>query len=387
MITSSLHAEVLPLAPCFLPFFMRVAACFSPAFLRCVARCHRAGFWLLVLGLLAVAPAAWAGPPRYAVPGQAAPVALLTVGRATYLVTAQSVFELRGRQCISRYQSAAPVRCALATDSVLWLGTAQGLQRLPMRRGPGAWRSQPLALPAPAGPAPITTLLRDAAGTVWVGVEGYGAYQVVGGELQSTLRIPAITSGVATADSSVWLGTNLGLHRWQNGTWTRYNEEGVANHEIPDNLVDKLLLDNGGSLWVLMSDAITVFENTARPGAGEAHLPTVKYLGQPGNEVYSVAYLPGRGHVFATAMGLLLLPTQRPGELAHLEATTDKVETPQVLVPLTVAGAAITGPCLLQAAGWQRIWVVQPGEVRVQLLKDFQPAAPLAAAARPLGVR
>jgi ligand-binding sensor domain-containing protein len=219
---------------------------------------------------------------------------------------------------------------------------------------------------------------------VWVGAAGYGMYQLSGSELQSVLRVPDVTAAVLTADSSVWVGTNLGLHRWHRGTWTRYNEEGVANHEIPDNLINKLLLDNGGSLWVLMSDAITVFENASQAGGGAGHLPTVKYLGRPGNEVYSVAYLPGRGHVFATAMGLLLLPSQPQGELAHFEATTDKVETPQALVPLTVAGTAITGPCLLQADSRQRIWVVQAGSVRAWQAKDFRAAAPVVAA-RPGG--
>ena len=358
---------------------MRFSSCFPLAVSCFFGRVLRPVFLLIIGLLLAATPALLARPPHYAVPGQEAPVALLAAGRISYLVTAGGVFELRGQQVTRRYQSAAPIRCALATDSVLWLGTGQGLLRLRIGRGAGAWVARPLALPAPAGPAPITALLRDAAGAVWVGAAGYGMYQLVGNELQSVLRIPDVTAAVLTADSSVWVGTNLGLHRWHRGAWTRYNEEGVANHEIPDNLVNKLLLDNGGSLWVLMSDAITVFENAAQAGGGAGHLPTVKYLGRPGNEVYSVAYLPGRGHVFATAMGLLLLPNQPQGELAHFDAATDKVETPQALVPLTVAGAAISGPCLLQVDAHQRIWVVQPGSVRQWQAKDFRAAAPVVA--------
>jgi hypothetical protein len=331
----------------------------------------------LLCWLLLAAPAtALARPPHYALPNSETPVALLPVGRATYLVTTHEVLDLSGRQPVLRYHSAAPVRCALATDSVLWLGTEQGLLRLRIGRGSAAWVARPLALPTPAGAAPVTALAREAGGAVWAGFGGYGVYQVAGNELVSTLRIPAITAGLATADSSVWIGTNLGLHRWQHGAWTRYNEEGVANHEIPDNLVEKLLLDNSGSLWVFMSDAITVFEHTAAHAPASAgHLPTVKYLGRPGNEVYSVAYLPGRGHVFATAMGLLLLPTQAPGELAHFDSATDKVETPQVLVPLAVAGAAVAGPCLLHIDARQRIWVVQAGSVRVLRAQDLQTAA------------
>lgn len=334
---------------------------------------------LKILGLALLSWLGLGGPtllargPRYPVPGQEAPVALLTAGRATYLVTAQSVFELAGRQFVRRYQSAAPIRCALAADSGgLWLGTQQGLLRL----GTQEWRARPLALPAPAAPAPITALLRDAAGTVWVGALGYGVYQLRGGALQSQLRVPTVNAGLATADSSVWLATNIGLHRWQHGEWTRYNEEGVANYEIPDNLVERLLLDNAGSLWVLMSEGISVFEEAARRGAEAAHLPTVKYFGRPGNEVYSVIYLPGQGHVFATGMGLLLLPAQPRGELAHFEPTTDRVEAPQVLVPLSGPALPAAGARLLQVDARQRIWVVSPGEVSVWRARDFQRAQP-----------
>jgi hypothetical protein len=378
MITNGLQVFILPLVFLSQRFIMLVFT--RPAD---SARFLRQRLAQLLSCLLLVAPAALhARPPHYALPTAEAPVALLPVGRATYLVTTHSVFDLSGRQPVLRYhstESAAAVRCALATDSVLWLGTEQGLLRL--RIGRGAWAARPLALPAPAGPAPVTALVREPGGGVWAGFGGYGAYRVAGNELVNALRIPAITSGLATVDSSVWLGTNLGLHRWQHGTWTRYNEEGVANHEIPDNLVEKLLLDNSGSLWVFMSDAITVFESlAARPVASAGHLPTVKYLGRPGNEVYSVAYLPGRGHVFATGMGLLLLPAQAPGELAHFDSATDKVETPQVLVPLAAAGAAVAGPCLLHVDARQRIWVVQAGSVQVLRAADFQPAAPRATA-------
>jgi len=351
---------------------MLVSPRFTAVFRHLSSRCSPLLYWLL----LGLASPLQARSPHYALPNAEAPVALLPVGRATYLVTAHSVLDLSGRQPVLRYHSAALVRCALATDSVVWLGTEQGLLRLSIRRKQAAWPARLLALPAPAGPAPVTALVRDAGGVVWAGIGGYGVYQVLGNELQSLLRIPAVTSGLATADSTVWIGTNLGLHRWQHGAWTRYNEEGVANHEIPDNLVEKLLLDNSGSLWVIMSDAITVFENTTHPQTSPGHLPTVKYLGRPGNEIYSVAYLPGQGHVFATAMGLLLLPAQPVGELAHFENITDRVETPQVLVPLTLAGTAIAGPCLLQVDARQRIWVVQAGSARVWRRQDFRPAAP-----------
>lgn len=336
----------------------------SPTF----ARSRRFG-WALALGLawlLAGAYPALARPPRrYSVAGQELPVALLRAGRTTYLVTEHSVFRQEGRAFVRRYQSAAPISRAVVADSLLWLGTQQGLVRL----GTRGWRARPLALPG-AGAAPITALFCDVAGTLWVGATGQGVYQLVGGELQSQLQIPAVNAGLATADSSVWIATNIGLYRWQHHAWTRYNEEGVANHEIPDNIVENLLLDASGSLWVLMSAGISVFEPAAQSGAGEEHVPTITYLGRPGNAVYSVAAVPAQGHLFATAMGLLLLPTQPRGELAHVEANTDRVETPQLLVPLVGLGL----PRLVQVDARQRVWLVSPGEVQVWRAPDFRKA-------------
>jgi ligand-binding sensor domain-containing protein len=328
--------------------------------------------------LLAATPTLQARAPHYLIANQEAPVALLTAGKVTYLVTEHTIFQLAGRQFVQRYKSATPISCALATDSVLWLGTQQGLLRV----GTRGWQARLLPLPdATAGPTPITALFCDAVGTVWVGATGYGAYQLHGNELQNQLHIPTVSAGLATADSSVWIATSIGLYRWQHQAWMRYNEEGVANHEIPDNIVEHLLLDNAGSLWVLMSQGISVFENLNQREGGDSHLPTVTYIGRPGNQVYSVAYLPGQGHVFATGMGLLLLPPQPKGKLAHFEATTDKVETPQVLVPVAVPGRA-SSPHLLQVDARQRVWAVSRGEVSVWRAKDFQKAT-LPAAAKP----
>jgi len=335
-------------------------------FCQAPRRGRRGAAGLLWLLLLVGAYPALARPPRrYAVTGQEQPVALLTTGRTIYLITEHSVFRQEGRAFVRHYVSTAPISRALLADSLLWLGTQQGLVRLSTH----GWHARPLALPG-AGPAAITALLRDAAGTLWVGATGQGMYQLLNGKLQNQLRIPAVNAGLATADSSVWIATNIGLYRWQHQAWTRYNEEGVANHEIPDNIVENLLLDTSGRLWVLMSEGISVFETTA----DTEHVPTIKYLGRPGNEIYSVASLAGQGHVFATAMGLLLLPPQPKGELAHVKASSDRVETPHMLVPLM---GLPTGARLVAVDDRQQIWLVSPGQVQVWSAQDFRKAAQL----------
>lgn len=328
-------------------------------------------FVLAVMLLTAGASPLWAhGPVRYRVAGQEKAVALLTAGKGTYLVTEQGVFKRRGRQFVATYRSPTPIRCALLTDTTLWLGTQQGLLQVGTRGGQARTLS-------PAGPgvtAPITALLQDVTGAVWVGVAGHGVYQQQQGAWQAQLRIPTLNAGLATADSAVWIATNIGLYQWQHQQWTRYNEEGVANHEIPDNLVEKLLPDGSGNMWVLMSEGLSCFAAPAAAGAGEPPLTTVKYLGRPGNEVYSVAQLPGQGYLFATALGLLLLPTELKEQASHpVSAAPDQVQNAAALVPVTLPGPA-TVPDLLHVDARRRIWVMQPGQVSVWRRKAL-PAA------------
>lgn len=321
---------------------------------------------LLSLLLLALGSGLQARPrPRYVIDGHERPVALLRAGRATYLVTQRSVFRLEGAQFVRKYQGNALIQCAALADTALWLGTRQGVVRL----STAGFRARPLALPVPA--PNITALFRDARGDWWVGALGYGVFRWTGGAFVPELNTPSINAGLATADSSVWIATSIGLSRRQGPTWTRYNEEGVANQEIPDNIVEKLLPDNAGNLWVIMSDAICVFEGAGRRAVAEAELPTVKFLGRPGNEVFGVAYVAGVGRLFATAQGLLLLPNEPAGALASLApASTDRVEPKRALVPLAVPGAG--NPSLLHIDAQQRVWLVSEDAITVLTAKEFQ---------------
>ncbi|MDB5269592.1 MAG: hypothetical protein JWP58_2632 [Hymenobacter sp.] len=321
---------------------------------------------LLSVLLLSLAGTIAARPrPHYAVAGHETPVALLHAGKATYLVTERSVFRLEGAQFVRKAQTAQAIQCAALADTVLWLGTRAGVLRL----NTATFRPRPVALPEAGAAANITALFRDARGSVWVGANGYGVFRWANGAFTQELKTPSINGGAATADSSVWIATSIGLSHKQHADWTRYNEEGVANQEIPDNIVEKLLPDNAGNLWVVMSDAICVFEAAGQRGAAEAELPTVKFLGRPGNEVFSVAALPGEGRLFATAMGLLLLPNE-PASLASFAPSTDKVEPKRLLVPLPALPGA-GNPVLIEVDKQQRLWLVSTEGVTVLTAKEF----------------
>ena len=324
---------------------------------------------LVGLGLLATALAGQARPrPPYAVPGHEAPVALLHAGRTTYLVTQHSVLRFEGRRLVSHFRSEAPIHCAAARDTALWLGLPQGVLHL----GTRTFRPRPQVLPGVAAPN-ITALFYDARGRLWAGANGAGVFCQAGpGQaFGQELRTPAINGGVAMADSSVWIATSIGLSRQQGTEWTRYNEEGVANHEIPDNIVEKLLPDNEGNLWVVMSDAICVFEGGGGRAAAEAELPTVKFIGRPGNAVFGVAHVPGAGRLFATAMGLLLLPDAPATPLLGFAASTDRIGPQRLLRPLPALPGA-GNPTLLHVDAQQRLWLAGPESVVVLTGKEFR---------------
>jgi hypothetical protein len=122
-----------------------------------------------------------------------------------------------------------------------------------------------------------------------------------------------------------------------------------------------------------MSEGISLF---ARPSvAGDAPLSSIKYLGRPDNEVYSVAHLPGRGYLFATTLGLLLLPAELNREVGRsAPAAPDQVQNLSALVPITLPGST-TVPDLLHVDARQRVWVMQPGQVSVWRPKAFPAGA------------
>ena len=327
----------------------------------------------LLLGLL-LEPVLGVGArprPHYAIAGNERPVALLHAGQATYLVTQQSVFLLEGRQFVRKSQGPGLIQCAAAVDTVLWLGTQRGVLALNTRR----FRPRPVAWPGLATTPNVVALFTDAGGALWVGANGLGVFRWAHGAFIQELNTPSINAGLATADSSVWIATNIGLSRKKGTQWTRYNEEGVANHEIPDNIVEKLLPDNAGNLWVVMSEGLCVFEGLDRHVAAEDELPSVRFLGRPGNEVYGAAYVRGAGRLFATAMGLLLLPTGPAKRFDDFAPAADKVEAKPLLVPLpgpSLSGAAPHAPYLVQVDSHERVWLVSTGEITVLTAKQFQ---------------
>jgi ligand-binding sensor domain-containing protein len=198
-----------------------------------------------------------------------------------------------------------------------------------------------------------------------VGAEAYGAFKLADDQFEKVLGAFPVNAGAVTQDSSVWIGTNTGLHQLKDKQWVRYNEEGVTNFEIPDNIVERLLVDNLNNLWVILSEGITVFEAKQHSSSSNGHIPSLKFIGKPQNSVYSVIYVNQQGYVFATGMGLLFLPTGQSDHLSKLEQspTTDIVANRQMLHLIQLPGKDkgtmdFSHPVILRSDKRNNFWLV-----------------------------
>jgi ligand-binding sensor domain-containing protein/signal transduction histidine kinase/CheY-like chemotaxis protein len=127
----------------------------------------------------------------------------------------------------------------------LWIGTPEGLAR---------WGGERFELFTPPGGLPgssITLLTRSAAGGLWVGTGGGGLAHLREG--QATVVVPedgSVVGEILTlheeADGVLWMGTERGLFRWEQGRVKAFSRaEG-----LPDNRIFQILSDGRGFLWM-----------------------------------------------------------------------------------------------------------------------------------------
>jgi ligand-binding sensor domain-containing protein/signal transduction histidine kinase len=123
----------------------------------------------------------------------------------------------------------------------LWVGTREGLWRV---RGDEVVRVEAAGLRSRY----ISALAEDGNGDVWIGTR-LGLARFRNGivtYVPGTEDLPSLTAILATADGSVWAGTEeAGLARVQGGRCTKYDRAGG----LPDAAVTGLY-DDGGDLWI-----------------------------------------------------------------------------------------------------------------------------------------
>ncbi|PSR55841.1 hypothetical protein AHMF7605_21230 [Adhaeribacter arboris] len=328
--------------------------------------------WLLTLA----APVNGQVNPRlkstyYSLPDPAVPVALFNTAKNKFLIAQKGIYQQAGKTLVTRYTASAIITCALEEDSAFWLGTQKGLQRVNKK----TFSAVPITLPLSETQPLITTIVKDSMGQIWVGAEAYGVFKLTDTGFEKVLGAFPVNAGAATGENSVWIGTNTGLYRWKDKQWIRYNEEGVTNFEIPDNIVTSLYTDNNNNLWVIMPEGVAVLETKPHAKERSEHIPAVKFIGKPQNAIYSVSYLKQQGYVFATGLGLLFLPESHSDALTGLEqsSTTDIVENKQILHSITLPHTNIdfSQSVIFQSDTKNNYWLVDKQGISVFSVKQF----------------
>lgn len=154
----------------------------------------------------------------------------------------------------------------LAPDGVLYVGTEAGVYR---RDAGGRF----LLLAAELAAEPISQLLAEADGGVWVGTVNAGLFRVstLGVErldVAEGLPNSRVLSLLRDRERSLWVGTNGGLMRLRDAPLSSYtSERGLA-----DDFVRSVLAHRDGSLWVGSSRGVSRFgpAGLERVGLGTA---------------------------------------------------------------------------------------------------------------------
>jgi ligand-binding sensor domain-containing protein len=117
---------------------------------------------------------------------------------------------------------------------------------------------------------PVVSIAFDLSKTVWLAKNagpgaGVSSYNPVSGVTHHYTnattggKIPAsgVKAVVTDFGSTRWFGTNEGLVRLRDTTWTVFNTSNTS--ELPNNMINALLIDRRGNLWIGTNDGIAVF--------------------------------------------------------------------------------------------------------------------------------
>jgi signal transduction histidine kinase/ligand-binding sensor domain-containing protein len=136
---------------------------------------------------------------------------------------------------------------SLAEDNEgrIWAGTREGeLWRL----GYGRWVKQTNLRQA----NPITAIVQDADGSMWIGTDGSGLYRFKDDvrahfDKSNGLSSDSIRTLYLAAQNVLWIGTaGGGLARWRDNQVVNF----TTREGLPDNTVSQILEDHAGRLWI-----------------------------------------------------------------------------------------------------------------------------------------
>ncbi|RYZ41160.1 MAG: hypothetical protein EOP49_29075, partial [Sphingobacteriales bacterium] len=206
------------------------------------------------------------------------PVKVLNAGKQTLLVNNGSVSIFEKHDLRTLIDSVGNITDALIDGKDLWLATNTGVK---------VYNTADYKLKQTYFPGKrISALGQDVYKRMWVATNLEGVYMQTKDSFETKLAINGAYSLMCTADSNVFIGTNVGLYRLaaKDFTVTRYAEEGYSGYELPDNIVEHLYKDEQSNVWVIMPDNISFKSSTHYQG----EIPSYSYIGDKHNEIKTI---------------------------------------------------------------------------------------------------
>ena len=154
-----------------------------------------------------------------------------------------------------------------STDHSVWFGTLySGLVYI---NGDGYWQPQ---IPFPAGESSAVTgfgfdMYNTVWCTKWIGVSSYNSQTIdwhhytsetTHGQLPVSI-VNAVTTDFATTR---WFGTNAGLVRFKDTTWTMFNHKNTP--QLPSDMITALAYDIYGKLWIGTMNGVAVYDENGK---------------------------------------------------------------------------------------------------------------------------
>ena len=138
-------------------------------------------------------------------------------------------------------------------DGNLWLGTPTGLFKMRDGKFTKYWKNE--GLPGNV----VWEITQDQSGVLWIATVGGGLYQY---DNQKFLKFPEVDEAdvlslLADKQGNLWVGTDAGLFRIQNGKVKKY----TVQQGLSGDVIEALSYDRDGNLWIGTNAGLTRFRN------------------------------------------------------------------------------------------------------------------------------
>lgn len=261
------------------------------------------------------------------------PVKVIQTGKQTFLVNENGVSWLQKETPGLVIKPEGGITDAFVLKDELWLATSMGVKVYNIKD----FKETKHYFTGKR----ISAMSNDPTGKVWVATHLDGVYsQLSADSFEQKLNVVGTYALRCTADSNVWIGTNVGMYRINTNDLkiTRYAEEGYSGYELPDNIVERLYDDEQSNIWVLMPDNISFKSGEHYQG----EIPSYAYVGDRNNEIKTIVSLKKTSYLFVTQKGVYLLPSATLKE-EHEHGTSEIFSTHQTQA-FSLKGTQIGAP-------------------------------------------